>query len=346
MKTLAAVLVETGQPLVLAEIEIPALKPGQVLVEVSISGVCHTQVLECRGHRGDDRYVPHCLGHEGSGVVREVGPGVSKVTEDQRVILSWIKGSGGDVPGTVYRWGGRDVNAGGITTFGRLMIISENRLTVLPEAVSMPDAAMLGCAVPTGLGTVFNTARPRPGQSVAVLGTGGVGLCAVAGAAIAGCAPVIAIDLCPGKLETAARMGATHTVDASQGDPVAEVLALCPGGADFAIEACGLPAVMQQALGCVRNQGGIAVVIGNARFGETLELDPKQLNLGKQLRGTWGGDNSPDEDYPRYCRLLEAGRLDVAPLRAAPYALADINQAIDDLEAGEVGRPLIDMSLE
>ena len=97
MKTLAAVLVETGQPLVLAEIEIPALKPGQVLVEVSISGVCHTQVLECRGHRGDDRYVPHCLGHEGSGVVREVGPGVSKVTEDQRVILSWIKGSGGDV---------------------------------------------------------------------------------------------------------------------------------------------------------------------------------------------------------------------------------------------------------
>src|ERR1051326_7915761 len=114
MKTTAAILVETGKPLVIDDLEIPRLQPGQVLVEVVYSGVCHTQLLECRGHRGEDRFLPHCLGHEGSGYVRDVGPGVTKVKPDNAVILSWIKGSGADVPGTVYRWGRRDVQAGGI----------------------------------------------------------------------------------------------------------------------------------------------------------------------------------------------------------------------------------------
>src|SRR5262249_39198453 len=140
MKTVAAVLVETSQPLVLADLEIPALRPGQVLVEIAYSGVCHTQVLEWRGYRGEDRYLPHCLGHEGSGIVRDVGPGIAKVKPGDRVILSWIKGSGADVPGSIYRWNGRTVNAGAITTFSRYAVISENRLVVLPESVPMRDA--------------------------------------------------------------------------------------------------------------------------------------------------------------------------------------------------------------
>src|SRR4030095_10280615 len=117
IKTLAAVLVETGQPLALVELEIPALKPGQVLVEVSFSGVCHTQLLEARGYRGEDRFLPHCLGHEGSGIVRETGAGVTKVRRGDRVILSWMKGSGADVPGSTYAWNGRTVNSGAIATF-------------------------------------------------------------------------------------------------------------------------------------------------------------------------------------------------------------------------------------
>src|SRR5882724_3599700 len=127
MKTTAAVLVELGQPLELADLDIPVLKPGQALIEVAYSGVCHTQVGEARGHRGEDKFLPHCLGHEGSGVVREIGPGVSKVKPGDRAILSWIKGSGADVPGTVYDWNGRTVNAGGITTFATYSVISENR---------------------------------------------------------------------------------------------------------------------------------------------------------------------------------------------------------------------------
>src|SRR5438552_12174900 len=133
MKTTAAVLVELGRPLEVADLDVPALRPGQILVEVAFSGVCHTQILEARGHRGEDRFLPHCLGHEGSGTVRETGPGVSKVKPGERVILSWIKGSGADVPGTVYGWNGRKVNAGGITTFATLSVISENRLTPLPD---------------------------------------------------------------------------------------------------------------------------------------------------------------------------------------------------------------------
>ena len=318
MKTTAAVLVELGRPLELADLAVPVLKPGQVLVEVAYSGVCHTQVGEARGHRGEDRFLPHGLGHEGSGVVREVGPGVAKVRPGDRVILSWIKGSGADVPGTVYDWNGRKVNAGGITTFATRSVISENRLTVVPDGMPLRLAALVGCAVPTGAGVIFNTARPRPGQSVAVFGVGGIGSCAVAAAALAGCTPVIAVDVNAEKLALARRLGATHAVNSKDCDPVAEVRTLCPGGA--------------------------AVVVGNARFGERLEIDPRELNQGKRLLGTWGGDNVPDRDYPRYCKLMAAGRLDLEPLLSRSYRLADVNAALDDLERGCAARPLLDIA--
>jgi S-(hydroxymethyl)glutathione dehydrogenase/alcohol dehydrogenase len=346
MKTVAAVLVATGQPLVLAELEIPALRSGQVLVEVAFSGVCHTQLLECRGYRGEDRYLPHCLGHEGSGIVCDVGSAVQKARAGDRVVLSWIKGSGADVAGTTYRWDGRTVNAGGITTFSRHAVISENRLTVIPDAVPTRPAALLGCAIPTGVGAVFNTAQPRPGQSVAVFGTGGIGVCAVAGAAIAGCTPIIAVDIRQDKLALAQQMGATHCVHVAGVDPIIEIHRLCPGGVDFALEASGRPDVMLQALYSVRAQGGVAVVIGNARYGERVVLDPQQLNMGKRLFGTWGGDSWPDRDYPRYCKLLSSGKLNLEPILSQTYRLSHINDAINDLEAGTVLRPLIDMTLE
>lgn len=344
MKTTAAVLVELGRPLELADLEIPMLKAGQVLVEVIHSGVCHTQLGEVRGHRGEDRFLPHCLGHEGSGIVRECGTGVSKVKPGDSVILSWIKGTGMDVPGTVYDWNGRKVNAGGITTFATYSVISENRLTIIPDGLSMRLAALVGCAVPTGAGVVFNTAQPKPGQSAVVFGVGGIGSCAVAAAALAGCTPVIAVDVLPDKLALAQQLGATHTINSKTADPVADILKLCKGGVDFAIEATGLPGVMKQALACVRHQGGAAVIVGNARFGSTLEIDPRELNMGKQLLGTWGGDNVPERDFPRYCKLLGAGRLNLEPLLTHGYQLADVNTALDDLEHGCAVRPILDIS--
>jgi S-(hydroxymethyl)glutathione dehydrogenase/alcohol dehydrogenase len=336
MKTVAAVLVETCQPLVLAELELPSLKAGQILVEIAYSSACHTQLLEMNGHRGKDPYLPHCLGHEAAGTVVEIGQGVHKVKVGDAIVLSWMKGSGADVSGSVYRWGDRNVNSGAVTTFSRYSVVSENRVTRIGDGISSRDAALVGCTLATGLGSVLNTARAKPGDSVAVFGCGGVGLCAVGGAAVAGCAPIIAIDMNERKLGQARQMGATHTILIGTGEEI-------PSGLDFAIEATGRPDVMLQALACVRNQGGTAVIVGNARYGEVLHLDPTQLNLGKRLLGTWGGDNKPDADFQRYAKLLASGKINLQPIISRTYAFEDINAALNDLATGKIVRPLIKM---
>lgn len=346
MKTTAAILVEIGKPLELVELEIPPLRSGQVLVEIAFSGVCRTQLLECQGHKGPDPYLPHCLGHEGSGTVVDVGPDVMRCKPGDRVILSWIKAGGSDVPGTVYNWNEQTVNAGGVTTFSRHAVVSENRVSKLSASIGLQEAALLGCAVPTGMGMVFNTARVQEGQSVAVFGTGGVGLLAVTASAIAGAKTIVAVDVNSERLRVAGQMGATHSVDASVSDSVEQLRTICPDGVDVAIEASGITEVMVQALDCVRTQGGTAVVAGNAQQGKRIEIDPHQLNLGKRLLGTWGGDNEVDRDYPRYQQWLVEGKLCVEPLLSLPRPLSEINEALDDLQRGRVARPMIDMSLE
>jgi S-(hydroxymethyl)glutathione dehydrogenase/alcohol dehydrogenase len=344
MKTQAMLLVQTGQPLEMAEIAIPALKPGQVLVEIAFSGACGTQVMEQRGLKGEDKWLPHCLGHEGSGTVLETGSAVTKVKAGDKVVLSWIRGTGIEAGGTVYDWDGKRVNAGGVTTFQRHAVVSENRLTPLPAGLPMDIAALLGCAAPTGMGSVINVLRVQPGESVVVFGTGGIGLNAVMAAAMAGAVPVIGVDPNPQRRELAKAFGATHIIDPAEGDPVAAIRAILPQGADAAVEATGIPEVMRQALQAVRQQGGRSVVIGNAKHGSTLTLDPGLFNAGKSLLGTWGGDAVPDRDYPRFARLLAASRFDVRALLSAPYRLDQATQALDDLAAGRVGRPLIAMA--
>ncbi|QPH52609.1 zinc-binding dehydrogenase [Pontivivens ytuae] len=346
MKTRAAILVETGRPLEVAEIGIPALKPGQVLVEVNYSGACGTQVMEWRGEKGEDKWVPHCLGHEGTGVVLETGSAVTKVQQDDRVVLSWIRGVGQEAGGAVYDWAGRKVNAGGVTTFQKLAIVSENRLTKVPVGLSQELGVLLGCAAPTGMGAVFNVLKARPGDSVAVFGTGGVGLNAVMAAAFSGATPVIGIDPSPARRELAITYGATHVLDPSESDVVEAIREIVPGGVDLAAEASGQPAVMKQALQTTRAQGGRAVVIGNAKAGNALSLDPGLFNQGKSLLGTWGGDSVPDRDYARFGKLIASDRFPVQDLLSAPYALSQINEALTDLAAGTIGRPLIDMSLD
>ena len=343
MKIEAAILVETGKPLVIAELEVPPLKSGQCLVEISYSGACHTQLLEARGRRGEDPWLPHCLGHEASGVVLEVGADVSRVDVGDRVALSWIKASGIEAGGTSYGWNGRTVNAGAVTSFQRHSVVSENRLTKLPPELKMREATLLGCALPTGLGAVINVAKPQPGESVAIFGAGGVGLCAVMGAVVSKCSPVIAIDLIDSKLEIAVMFGATHTINGRKGNGIEEVMEICPMGVDLAIEATGRPAVMATALTAVRAQGGRAVVIGNAPKGQTVVLDPWQFNQGKSLLGTWGGDSKPDRDFPRFASLITEREIDVEPLLSKSYSLEEINDALEDLELGKIGRPIIKM---
>lgn len=345
MKTTAALLVQTGQPLEIVEIGIPALKPGQVLVEIAYSGACGTQVMEWRGDKGEDKWVPHCLGHEGTGRVVETGSAVTKVKAGDEVVLSWIKGIGIEAGGAVYDWDGRKVNAGGVTTFQKHAVVSENRLTLLPDGLPMDVAVLLGCAAPTGMGAVFNVLQARPGDTVAVFGTGGIGLNAVMAAAFSGATAIIGVDPSPARRALATLYGATHVIDPAEGDPVAAIKAIVPAGVDRAVEASGIPEVMDQAVNATRQQGGRAVVIGNAKQGARLSLNPGVFNQGKSLMGTWGGDSVPDRDYGRFAGLLATNRFPARDLLSRPYRLAEINDALTDLATGRVGRPLIDMSL-
>ena len=345
MKTQAALLIQTGQPLEVHEIETPPLNPGQVLVEIAFSGACGTQLMEVAGDKGEDKWVPHCLGHEGSGTVMEVGSAVTKVKPGDKVVLSWLKGDGQEAGGAKYDWDGKTVNAGGVTTFQKHSVVSENRLTLVPGDLDMDVAVLLGCAAPTGMGAVYNVLDARAGDAVAIFGTGGIGLNAVMAAAMAGANPVIGIDLREGRRELAKAFGATHVINPEEGDVGKQIRAIVPEGVDWAVEATGVPGVMVDAVTTTRQQGGRAVVIGNARHDAEVKFSPSIFNSGRSLMGTWGGDSKPDRDYARYARLISASPYPVRQLLSKPYALTDINQALDDLRSGKIGRPLIDMSL-
>jgi len=227
----------------------------------------------------------------------------------------------------------------------RAAVISENRLVPLNDDISMRDAALLGCAMPTGAGAVINSAETQPGESVAIFGVGGVGSAAIIGARIVNASVIIAVDIVPEKLEHARELGATHTVDARSGDATAQVRALTEGrGVDVAIEAAGRPQTIEAAFASVRDGGGRCVIAGNVPVGQTFELDPYDLIRGRQIIGTWGGSTVPDRDIPRYANLVKTGVIDLSILGTHTFALSDVNQALDDLEAGKVGRALLDMS--
>jgi S-(hydroxymethyl)glutathione dehydrogenase/alcohol dehydrogenase len=346
MKTTAAILVETAKPLELWDIDMPSLRSGQVLVEVIFSGACRTQVMEAWGMKGEDKWLPHCLGHEGVGRVLETGADVTRVKSGDVVVMSWLKAQGIEAGGAKYTFDGKVVNAGAVTSFQKMAVCSENRLSPVPEGIPPDQAVMLGCALPTGYGCVVNTGRAKPGESIAVFGAGGIGQSAIMTAVALGLDPVIAVDVAEDKLQMAKAFGAKVLVNPRNDDALAAIKAATNGrGVDLAVEATGQPGVMVMAFESVRAQGGRAVIAGNAKAGEELRIQPGLLNQGKSLLGTWGGDSVPDRDFPRIAALMTAKKIDVTPLLTKRYALADINAALDDLKDGRVGRPVIDMSL-
>lgn len=342
--TSAAVLFELAKPLRLLDLEIPPLKPGQVLVDVAYSGVCHSQLNEARGRKGPDNYLPHALGHEGSGTIRAVGENVTKVKPGDHVVLSWLKGSGADVPGTVYGSAEGKINSGAIATFMRQTVTCENRVTVIPESMPLKLAALLGCAIPTGAGVIFNTSGLKAGESVAVFGAGGIGLSAIMGAVGVGASPIIAIDIVSEKLAKAKELGATHTINPNDGDPIAAIREITGGkGVRVAVECAGVVAVMEAAFESVSNGGGLCIVAGNPPHGQTIRLNPFSLISGKRIIGTWGGESKPDVDIPRYVEMFTSGKLALETMGTDEYDLADINRALEDLEGSRVIRGMIKM---
>ena len=345
MKTLAAVLAEINQPLQIEELGIPALKEGQVLVKIAYSGVCHSQLNEVRGLKGIDNFLPHTIAKEGAGIVQEIGSGVSKVNEGDSVILTWIKGSGFDIPSAIYtRRDGSKVNSGAISTFMEYAVVSENRLISVSKEFSLRELPLLGCAIPTGAGIVFNTAKISQGSSVAIFGVGGIGLSAVIGARLREAKSIIAIDIFDHKLELARSLGATDTVNCKEQDVVSFINEITQNaGLDYAIEASGNSEAMELAFQSVRAGGGLCVIAGNLPAGKTISIDPLDLIKGKRIIGTWGGETQPDKDIPIYLDFLRKGKLNLSSLITQTYKLEEINQALDELEKGGLGRGLVEM---
>ena len=343
----AAVLVKTGEPLKIMDLIIPDLKPGQVLVKIAYSGICHTQILEMDGKKGIDKFLPHTLGHEGSGIVIKSGEGVGKVKNGDPVVLSWIKGNGADIPSAVYGSDEGLINSGAISTFLNYAIISENRLTPIKREMPLKEAALLGCAIPTGAGIVLNSTGLRPGDTIAIFGVGGIGASAVIAADVMAAGKIIAIDIFDHKLEHALSIGATHTINSRKQDCLSEISIITGGiGVDYAIESAGKRETMEMAFRAVRDHGGLCVLAGNLPLGEKISIDPFDLIKGKRIIGTWGGETKPDRDIPLYVDLYMKGRLKLENMGTHCYRLDDINIAIQDLKSGTVGRALIDMDLK
>ena len=345
----AAVLTQLNKPLdILSGIVCAEPGLGQVLVKLAYSGVCHSQLMEVRGRRGDDAYLPHLLGHEGSGKVIAIGEGVSKVSPGDLVVLGWIKGNGLDSGGVIYSCDclPQLINAGGVTTFNEYALVSENRVVPLPAGVPLDIAVLFGCAVPTGAGIITNDLRPIAGSSVAVFGLGGIGMSALMATILFECANVIAVDVSEDKLELARSFGATHTINAATTDAVAEILKLTDGaGVEYAVEASGQASVIEQAFEAVRRGGGVCVFASHPEQGKRISIDPYELICGKQIRGSWGGSSNPDRDIPMFAELYLEGKLPLEKLITKRYPLEDINEALDDLEHRRVGRPLIEIDV-
>lgn len=344
MKIHAAILYKLNEPLIIEELDIPDLQPGQVLVKIAYSGVCHSQLMEARGKRGKDPYLPHMLGHEGSGRVIHAGEGVAKVKPGDKVVLGWIKGRGMDVPGPKFVKDGVVINAGGVTTFSDYSIVSENRCVRLPGGVPMDCAVLFGCAIPTGAGMVINRIKPGKDSSVAVFGLGGIGLSALMTLGLYDCSKVIGIDIEDSKLKLAKDFGATHCINAAEEDVLEKINVITEArGVDYSIETTGLATSIETAFRSVRKFGGLCCFASHPQSGDNIRLDPYDLICGKKIEGSWGGESNPDRDVPRFGKLFRYGKLPLEKLLDHTYTLEQINQALDDLEDRKVIRPLIRM---
>jgi S-(hydroxymethyl)glutathione dehydrogenase/alcohol dehydrogenase len=334
----AAVLTELKAPLVIAELAMPAaLAVGQVLVKVHYSGICGSQLGEIAGAKGQDKFLPHLLGHEASGTVLAIGPGVRHAREGDKVVLHWRKGLGIESDTAHYIWDGRKVNAGWVTTFNDYAIVSENRVTTIPADSDMEVAALFGCAVTTGFGVVENNAKVRIGESVVVFGAGGIGLCIVQAAALVSAYPIVAVDQHENKLEVARQMGATHVVNSSTGDTRQAILDIVgKSGVDVFIDNTGQTAIIEMGYEITKPQGRVTLV-GVPRKGNNIGIYSLPLHFGKVITGSHGGEAIPHVDIPRYQNLYRAGRIRLRELITDYFALDQVNEAISGMRNGKVG---------
>jgi alcohol dehydrogenase len=375
MKTRAAVIYNMGQPvpyanskpLVIEEVEIESIGPGEVLVEVAGAGLCHSDLSVIDGSR--PRFMPMILGHEASGIVREVGPSVQDLKPDDHVVFSFVPMCGRCVPCATGRpalcengaranlactllsghrrfrnAAGQEVNHHlGVSGFSQYTVVAQESLIKIDPAFPLKKAALFGCAIITGVGAVLNTAKVEPGTGVAIFGMGGVGLSAVLGSKLANAYPIIAVDVLESKLDLARKLGATHTINASakEIDPVAAIKDLTGGGAHYAFESVGSEQVLIQAYQATR-RGGTTVTVGLPASNKQFTISALSLTLEERIvKGSFMGSAVPRRDIPRFIALHEAGLLPIDLLLSRTISLDEIKDGFDALSNGESVRQII-----
>jgi Zn-dependent alcohol dehydrogenase len=362
MPTPARVVVvpATDGPLRIDEVDLPDPGPNQVVVQQFASGVCHSQLHQMHAPRG----VPVVLGHESTGVVLAAGNEVTHVKEGDRVMVTWVPRSPdvlgrSAVPATLALPDGTTASSQNVFTWADKTIADEQYVVALPDDVATDVTSIIGCAVMTGAGAVVHTAGVQRGQSVAVIGVGGVGLSAIVAAKVVGADPIIAVDLDDEKLDVARKFGATDVVNASAIDAVEGIRALTVdatrrdflgqpiAGADFVFDCIGLKATMDQVVPAARSgqfgarPGGTGVLVGVPRGNPELNGIDVLLNE-KRFIGSIGGSCQPERDFPMFLDWYRTGALDLDALVTARYSIDAINEATTDLEEGRIsGRAIL-----
>jgi S-(hydroxymethyl)glutathione dehydrogenase/alcohol dehydrogenase len=366
MRIQAAVAWEADRPLQVEQIDLDGPRQGECLVRLAASGVCHTDAYTLSG-RDPEGLFPVVLGHEGAGVVEEVGPGVRSLTPGDHVIPLYTaecreckfclsgrtnlcvavretQGKGLMPDGTSrLSKGGRSIHHYmGTSTFGEYTVVPEISLAKVRSDAPLDKICLLGCGVTTGIGAVLNTAKVRPGSSVAVFGLGGVGLSVIQGAVMAGAERIIGVDTNPAKFALARRLGATDLVDPKQvGDVAQAIVEMTQGGVDYSFECIGNVEVMGQALACAHRGWGESIIIGVAGAGEQIHARPFLLVTGRAWRGSAFGGTRGRTQLPGYVDRYMAGRIRIDELITDTMPLAEINRAFERMHAGEAIRSVI-----
>ena len=356
----AAVLYEPHQLVKVEELDLDEPKGGEVRVKLVGGGVCHSDYHRIDGHTAMSA-LPWVLGHEGAGVVQQVGPGVTSVAPGDHVIFSLTPQCGrcrncaagrpnlcegyqtntGSMPDGTTRFNKDGVPYyHGLATFAEETVVLEEAVVSIRKDVPLEKVCLIGCAVLTGVGAVVNRAKVETGSTVAIYGCGGVGLNAVQGAVLASASKIIAVDKVDFKLQKAEEFGATHLVNAEKEDPVKRVLEITNGGADYAFEVIGFPQIVRQAFESIR-PGGTAVMVGVPPVGADISIPGRPLFLDRTLMGTFYGAGRPRVDFPWLLDLYLAGRLKLDELITKYRPLDEINEAFDDMNKGVTARTIL-----
>lgn len=334
----AVVLEKINSPLTVKDIQLTDLRVGQVLVKILVSGICGAQLHEIKGYKGNEKFLPHLMGHEGCGIVEQVGPGVTTVKVGDKVVMHWRPGSGIEAPFPSYILDGKTISSGKVTTLSEYSIVSENRLTSVPQDTPPELCAILGCALTTAMGIIDNEVSLKFGESVAIVGCGGVGLNLIQAASLKSACPIYAIDNNVNKKELCFTAGASlFTNSVNNLDEKVDVI----------IDTTGIPEVISESISKLSNNGRM-ILVGQPAPGRMVEV-MNALNLfngmGQCIKATQGGRTNPQEDIPRYVKMYQEGILDIKQFITHRFKLEQINDAFDLLKSGNAGRIIIEIGV-